>query len=326
MSRRITTEQFVACSRKIHGETYDYSRTSYIAAKKKVEITCRKHGIFSVTPDNHIRRHSGCPLCASRRRGEINSRKLRGRHHNNFSSSLSKRFADFLAKSRIVHGDRYDYSLVKYKSKRAVIELICSKHGKFETLPGRHMRGSGCPVCARENRRKNQDEFIRDAILIHGGKYDYSRVSYWNCKTKVIIGCLIHGEFLQSPNKHLCGHGCSRCRESHGERAIAKWLDFHGIKHEREKLFDGCVNPFTGKNLRFDFYIPNRNMCIEFDGEQHSVIRTQGIFAGTIEKIRKRDEMKDNFCSVSGIRLLRVRHSDFQNLDRILKRELVYVN
>ena len=53
--------------------------------------------------------------------------------------------------------------------------------------------------------------FIEKAIKIHGDKYDYSKVNYTNCDTKIIIICKIHGEFLQIPAKHLSKSGCNEC-------------------------------------------------------------------------------------------------------------------
>lgn len=60
-------------------------------------------------------------------------------------------------------------------------------------------------------RKKTKEEFIKDAIKVHGDKYDYSKVEYKNSKTKVIIICKIHGEFEQSPFGHTRGYGCRKC-------------------------------------------------------------------------------------------------------------------
>ena len=111
-------------------------------------------------------------------------------------------------------------------------------------------------------------KFVEKARKIHGNKYDYSKVNYINAQTKVKITCPEHGEFWQKPNNHLNGKSCPLCSESHGEREIRKLLDKYGIRYEREKTFDD-LNGIGGGQLRFDFYLPDHNMCIEFDGEQH---------------------------------------------------------
>lgn len=59
--------------------------------------------------------------------------------------------------------------------------------------------------------KSNTTDFINKAKLIHGDRYDYSKVDYINAKTKVVIICKEHGEFMQTPNSHLGGRGCRRC-------------------------------------------------------------------------------------------------------------------
>lgn len=61
-------------------------------------------------------------------------------------------------------------------------------------------------------KKLTQEEFIRRAREVHGKKYDYSKVEYKNCETKVCIICPKHGEFWQTPSKHLCDRGCPKCK------------------------------------------------------------------------------------------------------------------
>jgi conserved hypothetical protein len=58
------------------------------------------------------------------------------------------------------------------------------------------------------------NEIIAKAKLVHGDKYDYSKVDYSNAHTKVCIICPNHGEFWQTPNNHLRGHGCPKCKRN----------------------------------------------------------------------------------------------------------------
>jgi hypothetical protein len=316
--KRGSKEEFVQRSKEIHGDKYDYSKVEYVNARTDVCLTCKIHSDFLVTPDNHIGKESGCPRCAGIAIGKANSERLLGTTHNYFAPSLQKRTAAFLEKSRMVHGDTFDYSKTVYRSNKHVIVVGCRKHGDFQTLPGRHARGAGCPICAIEGRRTQQEDFISRSIIIHGEKYDYSKVDYHTGTEKVVIVCPKHGAFLQSPSKHLAGKGCLACSESHGEREIAKWLDCNSIAYEREKIFSGCVNPTTGHKLKFDFFIPDKNLCVEFDGEQHSVERQSGIFRGSLEKIKQRDGIKNEFCKSSGIRLLRIPHTEINRVGEIL--------
>jgi hypothetical protein len=310
-------------AKKVHGDAYDYSMTEYVAAKKKVKIACRKHGEFLTTPDNHIRRASGCPKCGHAIGGEKTSLRLMGKTHNNFIGSCCRRRDDFLLKSKRVHGDRYDYSLVEYKSGKKLVKLICEKHGVFETLPSRHLLGHGCPKCAREEHRRTQSEFVRDSVRTHSGKYNYDKAVYQIGRKPVSIVCPLHGEFQQKPNKHLSGHGCSKCNSSHGERLIRQWLIEKAVGFEEQKVFPGCVNPVSGCHLRFDFYIPSLTTCVEFDGEQHFRPWRDGrILAEQVAKIQFRDSVKDDFCKSEGIRLLRIPYSALGRVSDILEREL----
>ena len=91
-------------------------------------------------------------------------------------------------------GDKYDYSKVKYVNSYTKVCIICKEHGEFWQTPGSHLNGSGCKKCSiklNSNKRKSND-FIERAKDIHMDKYDYSKVEYINCDTKVCIICPIH--------------------------------------------------------------------------------------------------------------------------------------
>ena len=114
-----------------------------------------------------------------------------------------------------VHGGKYDYSLMEYKSVMDPITIVCPKHGAFNQIPLAHFRGQGCPSCGIESRAKKSrsttDEFITKAVMVHGDKYDYSFVEYTMNKSPVIIVCPEHGPFRQAPSSHLSGNGCKEC-------------------------------------------------------------------------------------------------------------------
>lgn len=78
-------------------------------------------------------------------------------------------------------------------------------------------------------------QFIEKAKAIHGDKYDYSKVDYINNHTKVCIICPIHGEFLQTPMKHLIGRGCHKCgsinRALHKKSSTDKFIEKAKLKY-----------------------------------------------------------------------------------------------
>lgn len=116
----------------------------------------------------------------------------------------------FVQEAHLVHGNRYDYSKVDYKGKDAKVVIICTEHGAFLQRPHNHLQGQGCPKCS--GHYMNTDYFKEKANQIHNGKYNYDKVEYKDQRSKVVITCPIHGDFLQSPQDHLRGNGCQKCK------------------------------------------------------------------------------------------------------------------
>ena len=195
---KLTVDEFVEKARKVHGDKYDYSKVEYENSQSKVCIICPEHGEFWQTPNSHLR-GVRCPKC-----GEISRIKL-----HSFTTK------DFIEKARKAHGDKYDYSKVKYVNEHTKVCIICPEHGEFWQAAHDHVRGRGCPKCAVKRISKilssNTEEFIEKARKIHGDKYDYSKVDYVNRYTKVCIICPEHGEFWQMPKNHLSGQRCLKC-------------------------------------------------------------------------------------------------------------------
>jgi hypothetical protein len=121
----------------------------------------------------------------------------------------------FIEKSKSVHGDKYDYSLVDYKNSLTPVKIICPIHGEFEQIPKSHMKGMGCKQCGinklSQSQRMSTQDFIKAANQVHKNQYDYNKVDYKKSLQKVIITCPKHGDFLQTPNNHLRGVGCPKC-------------------------------------------------------------------------------------------------------------------
>jgi len=295
MSKKKTTTEFNDDAMAIHGRNYDYSKVSYLDARTNVEIVCPTHGSFFQSPTAHLSQKQGCPKC-----GVTTSRVKRG-----------KTIKDFVRDAEEAHGIRYDYSLSVYVNSSEKVAIRCLDHGVFWQLPLHHLKGIGCPVCGTNRtanaKRRSKELFGSDARKVHGERYDYSRVRYISSHSKVEIVCRKHGSFKQTPASHISGRGCPICSESQGEKLVARVLDDLGIKYVRQKKFDGCR---LRKRLCFDFYIPDFNVAIEFDGIQHSEPRD---FGGSKESAFKefemtkiRDEVKNVYCEESGITLLRV--------------------
>lgn len=248
---KLTLEEFIERAKFVHGiGTYDYSKVNYVNMHTDVIITCPKHGDFPQEPASHLQ-GCGCRFCAIEKRADM----------------LRMTLEEFIEYSNEVHGiGTYDYSKVNYINNRTEVIITCPIHGDFPQTPSNHLQGQGCSFC-KGGVRLTTEEFIKRANKIHGeGTFDYSEVNYVDAQTEVIIICPIHGGFPQTPNSHLNGNGCSKCNNNKGENAVRNFLTTQGIEFEEQKSFEGCKYK---KSLRFDFYIPQYNLCIESDGKIH---------------------------------------------------------
>lgn len=154
---------------------------------------------------------------------------------------------EFIEKSKYIHGDKYDYSLVEYKGVSYKVKIICQEHGEFEQRASAHSSGQGCPECKLEKRRTGLDEFLIRCKEIHGDKFDYSLITeYKNSNTKVKVICKKHGEFLVTPDRHTnTKQGCAECKklglDGFIEKAKEKWGDRYDYslvvyKNNKEKV------------------------------------------------------------------------------------------
>ena len=268
MPKRLTTQEFVAKAKAVHGGKYDYSKSEYVDKKTSVVIVCPLHGEFKQTPHHHLRRKQGCPICARIRAAKNNTKSVE----------------DFLKKAHAIHGNRYDYSKIEHVNRLTPINIVCKEHGEFMQTPSDHINGKhGCPKCAiQENANKARrtiSEFIEKAHSIHGHKYDYSKVSTASNKDKITIICPIHGDFIQGVADHLSGHGCPECagkakkdtgrfiREAriiHGDRYDYSYVEYSNLKtkvkiicrehggflQEPTLHLSGCGCPICGMLIR----------------------------------------------------------------------------
>ena len=289
-----TTNEFIDQAKLVHGDKYDYSLVEYVKAHELVKIVCAKHGIFNQTPSRHLLK-LGCLKCANK----------------NVTTE------EFIEKAKLVHGDKYDYSLVDYIGSKKRVKIICSTHGVFEQMPNNHLNGSNCLKC--DNKNVTTEEFIEKAKLMHGDKYDYSLVDYIESKSKISIICPTHGVFKQIPNGHLVGRGCPYCNESKGELAIINYLKTNGFEFIREKGFDDCRNI---NKLPFDFYLPNHNALIEYDGLHH--YKPLDYFGGIngFNTQQLRDNIKNEYAKNNNINLLRIRFDEYKNINEILDKNI----
>lgn len=222
----------------------------------------------------------------------------------------------FIQDAVIKHNGRYDYSLVEYVGTHIKVKILCPVHGEFEQVPMDHIRGRGCSKCGKvssaSTRRKQHNSFVEEATRLHNNKYDYVLVDYQNTCTKVKIICPTHGEFEQLPMNHLKLVGCPKCKISKGETTIIQWLEFTNISYIREYRV-----PELGQR-RFDFFLPDHNTFVEFDGIQH--YQPYAKFGGLegLQSIQESDSIKTKYCNDNQIKLVRIPYWKVNKISEIM--------
>lgn len=241
-NKRYDKEEFIEKANEIHNGKYDYSEIKYVNNKIKICIICPIHGEFWQRPNDHLNKH-GCPKCSHR--------------------SYKKTTDEFVDDARKVHGDKYDYSKVRYLNNLTKVIITCPIHGDFEQSPSGHLQGYGCPACGGV-KKGTTETFIERAKEIHGNKYDYIETIYTTAFNKVKIICPVHGVFYQVAHEHLRGCGCPKCGQSHMETDVMNYLEGKRIKYIPQYKYDN-----QHKLSSLDFYLPDYKIGIECQGEQH---------------------------------------------------------
>jgi Zn finger protein HypA/HybF involved in hydrogenase expression len=235
---------------------------------------------------------------------------------------------EFIQKAHIIQGGKYDYSKTDYINTYSKVTITCPIHGDFFQTPHDHLNGYGCRKCRSDNLSKlyrhTKTKFIEKAIKIHGNKFEYGKVIYENNNIPIIITCKLHGNFYQLPGNHLKGNGCPKCKSSKGEIQISNFLKCRKIKYYIQQTFNGCINPKTNYKLRYDFYIPSKNLLIEYDGKQHFthggfINGKHKIIKKDVEYLKYKDKIKSEFAKQKGMKLLRIKYTQFKEIENILK-------
>lgn len=114
------------------GDKFDFSKADFKNSSSPLAVWCKRHNQWFKNTSYHIVRGAGCPDC---KKQKISSKKKLGTQ-------------EFVKRSVIKHNNKYDYSLVDYKTLTDPVKIICPEHGVFEQKPREHIQGHGCPLCA----------------------------------------------------------------------------------------------------------------------------------------------------------------------------------
>ena len=283
----------------------------YAGAETKLRYVCKDCGYNGEMTPHNLYKKRKCPICAEKSR-----RKLKTKTNEQFISELKVIFPE--------------YSVIgEYTKAKNKVKCFCNIHDiEFESLPTNLLKGKiGCPECNKINRgmslRKTHEEFLNELKCVN----DRVEVltEYITSEIYVKARCKICDYVWDvKPSNLLIGCGCPICKASKGEIKIAKYLKENNILFKAQKTFDGLIG-LGGGELLYDFYLPEYNLLIEYQGEQH--IRPVSYFGGEegLKKQQKHDELKRNYATDNNIKLIEIWYYDFDNIENILNNILIPV-
>ena len=149
-----TTEIFIEKAKKIHGQMYDYSNIEYKNEKTKVNIICKKHGVFKQTPWSHLN-GANCPFCKNEKLS--NERKMSNE--------------EWIERAKKIHSGKYSYDLCEYDGYYKKVIITCPIHGNFRQLAYNHLQGKGCPKCRRSKMEIEIEEFLKENNIKYISQY-----------------------------------------------------------------------------------------------------------------------------------------------------------
>lgn len=220
---------------------------------------------------------------------------------------------EWIQKSKQKFKDKFDYSKTKYTGKRNNVTLICPEHGEFIMNAESHIKSvTGCPYCGTKQSNKarslTQEEYLNKLKEVYGDKYDYSKVDYQGQKRNITLICPKHGEFSHRADGYLYKIGCPKCSKSKNEEIIANFLETNNIKYIPQYRIN---NPFENRKfIEIDFYLPDYNLFIEYNGKQHYV--PIEYFGGKLrfnDQLNRDDNLK-KYCKDNNIKLLEIRYDE----------------
>ena len=236
---------------------------------------------------------------------------------------------------------QWDIDRVREKSKELGMELLSTKYVNTTTLmkfkcecgsifhrKWANVLYAGATTCYECQGRTNWDVDKCTEYAKSHTTAEFLSTEYDNMFSIYEFKCECGEHFKRSwknfvdANQHVC-LVCANAK-SHGERRISKYLDDNNIEYFEEYTIDDMRSSNAGGMLRFDFYLPEYNIAIEFDGEQHyRPVQFGGMSLERAEeefiKTQERDKSKNQYCKDNNILLHRIPYHQLNNIESILK-------
>ena len=310
-----TNEEFIEKLRAVYGDDYDYSKVNYTNNRTAIRLKCKKHGnVFERLPLNLLKGW-GCPSC-NKEQGKTWTNTI-ACSYDPQQRSVRWTTKRFIAESKARFGDDvFDYSQCVYKNNDTPVTLTHEQSGKvFSVLPYEHLRHDECYYGERRYYQGTTDaekiHFIVKRIRENVSHKVYIPMQHIEDSRKTIkCICPVHGVFYTNLARIYNGVCCPECQmptgESIGERNVRKYLTSKGIVFLQEYRIED--SKYFDNNARVDFYLPEHNIFIEFQGEQHYGIGNENVSHGrrTFKEQKKRDDSLRKYAFDKRIELIEV--------------------
>lgn len=292
--------------RNIEIEGYKLISKDYKNSKTKLEIKCPNcKNTFMMTYSNFHTNKQRCPKC--------------GREKQYKNQKLTYKYI----KNEIEKDKKYILLSKEYNGCWEDLKIKCLTHN-FIFYKNWHefQQGKRCPKCSNEQRiekQKHSYSYIKDYVNSHGD--ELLSTKYINNKSRLKIKCKEGHIFFRNFDNYKSSQGCPICNKntSKGEKKLNEILDKYNIKYITQYKFKDCR---FKKVLPFDFYLPEYNILIEYDGLQHFEIREHfGGYESFIDT-KIRDTIKNIYCEDNNIELLRIPYWEFNNIENIIINKL----
>jgi predicted nucleic acid-binding Zn-ribbon protein len=300
MSKRLSQEEFISRINCIRPDVI--ALEPYIKNNVKIKFQCKTCGhIWSTDPQN-IFAGSGCPVCGRKKCSE--NRKIP--------------LEDVL----IAFANKNIQMIGKYRGVSRKVLCRCDICGhQWETYPNLIMNNVGCPACAAKKNgdlyRKSTERFIQE---MNGINSDLEIVGeYYNSNTHIECRCKIcNNNFFALPSNLIKGKGCGHCTKSKGEKKIRQYCENNHIMFIPQKTYNNLLG-IGGRQLSYDFYLPEYNLLIEYQGEYHDGTANNQTEEGFLIQ-QEHDKRKSEYATVHNIQMLEIWYYEFNNIENILKR------
>ena len=297
--REHNTRYIERAKKKFNGK-FDYSRVNLDAKpKEKVIVVCPEHGENKVRIRGHYHSDHGCKECAK-----------------THVTNAHVKYGDLEAvtvKAKTLFGDRYTYS--DFDKETGMVTIHCPDHGPSRKYIHSLLSPRGCRLCGLLNFTTTVDEFLERAMEVHPEGYTYYVGELRTVNDRITIKHKCGKIYRGRVSNHLSGQGCNRCKGSLGEAKILEFLDHNDIRH---------VEQFRvpGHRYAYDFHLPDLNIVIEYDGQQH--FRPVEFFGGeeAFRETVRRDADKNRLAKELGLHMVRIPYHKFDQIEAVLSRAI----